>query len=160
MERLFKIYYFFISFLATQLLFSCSESENDIIPDVYTDFTIDLLDPEFVSLSVIGVSDTIDASTNNWGSRSAGFDGNGIIVYSGPDNYFAYDRTCPHDYSANGLSIKVKVDGGTGIAECPLCNTKYYLSTYGTPISGPGKFSLKNYNTSFDGDRYVRVWNE
>jgi nitrite reductase/ring-hydroxylating ferredoxin subunit len=137
---------------------SCARSDNDIIPDVYIDFTIDLLDPEFVTLSAIGISDTIDGSTNNWGSRSAGYDGNGIIIYSGPDEYYAYDRTCPYDFAVNGLSIKVDVD--PRIATCPNCGTKYSLSTYGSPVSGPGKYPLKNYSTSFDGERYVRVWNE
>lgn len=150
--------FFFFTIFTVSVLVGCSESDNDIIPDVYVDFTIDLLDPEFVNLSVIGVSDTVDASTNNWGYRSAGYDGNGIIVYSGPDNYLAYDRTCPHDYSSNGLSIKIKADAA--VAECPECGTIYSLSAYGTPVSGPGRYPLKNYKTSFDGERYIRVWNE
>jgi nitrite reductase/ring-hydroxylating ferredoxin subunit len=149
---------FFIFFISAFALSSCDKAVNDVIPDVYVDFTIDLMDPEFVNLSVIGISDTIDALTNNWGYRSAGYDGNGIIIYSGPDEYFAYDRTCPHDYEVNSLSIKVKID--FTVAECPECGTKYALSAYGTPISGPGKYPLKNYNTSFDEERYVRVWNE
>ena len=149
---------FFIFFISAFALSSCDKAVNDVIPDVYVDFTIDLMDPEFVNLSVIGISDTIDALTNNWGYRSAGYDGNGIIIYSGPDEYFAYDRTCPHDYEVNSLSIKVKID--FTVAECPVCGTKYALSAYGTPISGPGKYPLKNYNTSFDEERYVRVWNE
>ena len=47
---------------------SCNKEKNDVIPDVYVDFTLDLLDPEFVNLSVIGACDTVDAKTNNWGS--------------------------------------------------------------------------------------------
>jgi hypothetical protein len=99
--------FFFISVLTTLVLISCKKADNNIIPDVYVDFTIDLLDPEFVALSVIGVSDTIDATTNNWGNRSAGYDGNGIIIYSGPDEYSAYDRTCPYDLAINGLAISL-----------------------------------------------------
>jgi nitrite reductase/ring-hydroxylating ferredoxin subunit len=149
---------FFTAVVATFTLTSCNKALNDIIPDVYVDFTIDLQDPEFVNLSVIGISDTIDSSTNNWGYRSAGYDNNGIIIYSGPDDYFAYDRTCPYDYAVNNLSIKVKID--FTVAECPHCGTKYSLSAYGTPISGAGNYPLKNYKTTFDGDRYVRVWNQ
>ena len=84
---------------------------------LYVDFKIDLLDPEFVNLSAIGISDTIDASTNNWGYRSAGYDGNGIIIYSGPNEYFAFDRTCPYDYAINNLSVKVKID----YSVLPIC---------------------------------------
>lgn len=149
----------FIVIFSAVALISCGKANNDIIPYAPVDFTIDLLDPEFVNLSVIGISDTIDASTNNWGHRSAGYDDNGIIIYSGPDLYYAYDRTCPYDYDANSIGVKVKIDG-LGLAECPHCNTKYSLSLYGTPISGPGKYPLKNYKTSFDGERYIRVWDE
>ena len=137
---------------------SCGRENDDVIPDVYVDFTIDLLDPEFSSLLVIGVSDTVDASTNNWGSRAAGYDYNGIIIYSGPDDYYAYDRTCPHDFSVSGLSIQIKTDMAS-IAECPVCGTRFALSAYGTPVSGPGKYPLKNYTTSFDQSRYIEVWN-
>lgn len=157
--RFSKPAFFFIVFFSTVLLISCSKAKNDVIPYAPVDFTIDLLDPEFVNLSVIGISDTIDASTNNWGYRSAGYDGNGIIIYSGPDAYYAYDRTCPHDFEVNGLSISVMINQ-SAVAVCPQCGTQYALSVYGTPISGPGKYPLKNYKTSFDGERYIRVWDE
>ena len=140
------------------LLSGCSKDNTDVIPDVYVDFTIDLLDPEFVTLAVIGTSDTVDATTNNWGYKSAGYDGNGIIIYSGPDEYYAYDRTCPYDYADKGLSIKVRLDPATAV--CSQCSTRYSLSTYGTPVSGPGKYPLKNYKTSFEDDRFIRVWNQ
>ncbi len=152
-----KTVYLFVATFAL-LLYSCNKSENDVIPDVYVDFKIDLLDPEFVGLSVIDASDTIDSQTNNWGYKSAGYDNNGIIIYRGPEEYFAYDRTCPHDYAVNGLSIKIKIN--SGIAVCPECGTAYSLSTYGVPASGIGKYSLKNYKTSFDGIRYITVWNQ
>lgn len=150
---------FFIIFFSTVAFISCGKAKNDVIPYAPVDFTIDLLDPEFVNLSVIGISDTIDASTNNWGYRSAGYDGNGIIIYSGPDVYYAYDRTCPHDFAVNGLSVRVRIHQ-PAVAVCPQCGTQYALSVYGTPISGTGKYPLKNYKTSFDGERYIRVWDE
>jgi len=159
MMTFFKRVLFFILLIPVVAAVSCSRDENDVIPDVYVDFTIDLMDPEFVSLMAIDVSDTIDATTNNWGSRSAGYDGNGIIIYSGPEEYYAYDRTCPYDFAVNGLSIKIKTDL-SGIAFCPQCGTRYALSVYGTPVSGPGKYPLKNYSTSFEEERYVRVWNK
>ena len=153
-----KIRFFLIITTFTFLLASCHKNENDVIPDVYVNFTIDLLDPEFVSLSVIDACDTVDAQTNNWGSRSAGYDNNGIIIYRGPEDFYAYDRTCPHDFAVNGLSIKVKT--GFAVAVCPHCGTTYALSVFGIPASGIGKYSLKNYKTSFDGERFVRVWNQ
>jgi nitrite reductase/ring-hydroxylating ferredoxin subunit len=144
-------------FITAIFFSSCKKSRNDVIPDVYVDFTIDLLDPEFVSLSVIDASDTVDALTNNWGSRAAGFDNNGIIIYRGAEEFFAYDRTCPYDYAVNGLSVKVNID--FALATCPECGTTYSLGTFGVPTAGVGNYSLKSYKTSFDGVRYVRIWN-
>lgn len=134
---------------------SCNKDKNDVIPDVYVNFTLDIYDPEFVNLAAIG-SDTVDAQTNNWGSAAAGFGGNGIIIYNGGDTFYSFDRTCPHDYEVNGLSVKVKID--FTIATCPKCGTIYSLSAGGTPVSGVGRYPLKNYRTSFDG-RFLRVWN-
>jgi nitrite reductase/ring-hydroxylating ferredoxin subunit len=147
---------FFLISVALAVILSGCNKKNDVIPDVYIDFTLDLNDPEFVNLNALGGSDTIDARTNNWGLNAAGFNGNGIIIYRGPDEFYAYDRTCPHDYEVNSMSIKVKID--FTLAVCPKCGTTYGLAAYGTPASGIGRYPLKNYRTSFDG-RYVRVWN-
>jgi nitrite reductase/ring-hydroxylating ferredoxin subunit len=150
-----KLRFLLITIAFTFILSSCSKSKNDVIPDTYVNFTLDLNDPEFVSLNAIG-SDTVDARTNNWGSGAAGFAGNGIIIYRGADDFYAFDRTCPHDYAVNGLSVKVNID--FTLAICPKCGTTYALAAFGTPASGVGRYPLKNYRTSFDG-RYVRVWN-
>ena len=152
-----KIVIFLILLASTALLISCKKSKYDVIPDVYVDFTMDLNDPEFFVLNAIGNSVVITSSTNNWGIRAAGYDNNGIIVYkSFEDEFNAYDRTCPYDYVVNGISKKVNVD--FTVALCPRCSTTYALSAFGTPISGPGKYPLKNYKTSFTG-QYIRVWN-
>jgi nitrite reductase/ring-hydroxylating ferredoxin subunit len=151
-----KIIFFIITMALVITLSSCKKNKNDVIPDVYIDFTLDLNDPEFVNLNALGGADTIDARTNNWGISAAGYNSNGIIIYRGPDEFYAYDRTCPHDYAVNSLSIKVKID--FTLAVCPKCGTTYALAANGTPASGIGRYPLKNYKTSFDG-RFVRVWN-
>ena len=151
-----KIGYFLLTIALAFVLSSCIKNKNDVIPDVYVNFTLDLNDPQFVNLTAIG-SDTVNARTNNWGSSAAGFDGNGIIIYNGGDYFSAYDRTCPHDYAVNQLSVKVIID--FTIASCPKCGTTYSLSSSGTPASGIGRYPLKNYRTSFDG-RFVTVWNK
>jgi nitrite reductase/ring-hydroxylating ferredoxin subunit len=151
-----KIGIFLVIWASLIPLASCLKEKNNVIPDVYVNFTLDLTDPEFINLTSIG-SDTVNARTNNWGYGAAGFDGNGIIIYNGGDDFYAYDRTCPHDYALNGLSIKVKID--FTIATCPKCGTVYALSASGTPASGIGRYPLKNYKTSFDG-RFIKVWNK
>lgn len=153
-----KIRFFIISLLLIITVASCNK-KNDVIPDVYVDFTLDTYDPEFVDLNAIGGSDTISARTNNWGRGAAGYAGNGIIITRGVDEFFAYDRTCPHDYIVNELSIKVNIDVTNFMrAVCPACSTEYELLAYGTPATGIGQYPLKNYKTNFDG-RWVRVWN-
>jgi nitrite reductase/ring-hydroxylating ferredoxin subunit len=150
-----NIRFFVITLLLALTSASCNKN-NDVIPDVYIDFTLDLNDPEFIDLNSLGGTAVVDASTNNWGSKASGYDGNGIIIYSGLDEFYAYDRTCPHDYSVNGLSIQINVDFIK--ANCPRCSTIYELAAYGTPAAGVGRYPLKNYRTSFDG-RFIRVWN-
>jgi nitrite reductase/ring-hydroxylating ferredoxin subunit len=156
MSTVSKIRFFFISITLPLLLFSCKKNENDVIPDVYIDFTINLNDPEFVSLTSILGSVYVDASTNNWGRKAAGYDDNGIIVFAGAEEFYAYDRTCPHDYAVNGLSIKVNIDFTMAI--CPRCSTTYVLSSGGTPYSGIGRYPLKNYKTRYYSNT-VNVWN-
>jgi hypothetical protein len=118
------------------------------------DITYDIL---FRDLTSMGNSVIVNYLTNNWGYRSAGYDSSGIIVYrSFTDEFNAYDRTCPYDYVVNNKVVRVNVDFTMAI--CPVCSTYYYLSSYGSPASGPGRYPLKNYKTTFDG-QYVRVWN-
>jgi hypothetical protein len=154
-----KITLFFIAISVASSLTSCKKSKNDVIPDVYVDFTIDLTDPEFVILTSVGQTVTINQYTNNFGSRAGGYSGNGIIIHSGIDEFFAYDRTCPHDYAEDGSSVRIDIDQSSSLfAVCPVCKTKYGLPVNGTPAEGIGKYPLKNYKTSFDG-RWLRVWN-
>jgi nitrite reductase/ring-hydroxylating ferredoxin subunit len=151
-----KLRFFIIIIVLAIALSSCNKN-NDVIPDVTVEFSLNINDPEFAALTAIGNHVIVTSQTNNLGLTAAGFDYNGIIVFASDlDVFNAYDRTCPHDYAVNGLSIKVNVD--FTLAVCPQCSTYYALSAGGTPYSGPGKYPLKNYRTSFDG-RYIRVWN-
>ena len=148
---------FFILGLFIIYTTSCNKEKYDVIPDENIDFNIDVNDIEFSSLYAIGNFVYINSNTNNWGRNAGGYDGNGIIVFSSNlDEFSAYDRTCPHDFAVNGLSIKVNVD--FTIAVCPKCGTTYALSVGGTPASGIGQYPLKNYHNSFDG-RFIHVWN-
>jgi nitrite reductase/ring-hydroxylating ferredoxin subunit len=149
---------FFLIITIFAVAVACNK-KNDVIPDVTVDFMLDINDPEFVQLNAIGGSVTVDAGTNNWGIYAAGYNGNGIIISRGVDEFYAYDRTCPHDYAANEASVRINIDAsGFAKAVCPQCKTSYELISFGTPASGVGRYPLKNYKTSFDG-RWIRVWN-
>ncbi len=152
-----KIEQLFIHLIIITLLISCERNKNDVIPDVYVDFTLDILD--YPPLESITGSAIVDADDMHIAERkyAGGFDGNGIIIYrSSPEEFNAFDRTCPHDWEINNRSIKVNVDFTEAI--CPQCSTHYALSSFGTPTSGPGRYQLKNYKTRFEG-RYLTVWN-
>ncbi|MBE0674939.1 MAG: hypothetical protein IH591_09790 [Bacteroidales bacterium] len=143
-----------ILFISVQ---GCEKDKNDVIPDVYVDFYIDLGDPEFASLIAPGNYALVNALTNNLGQPAAGFSGNGIIIYHAePGVFLAFDRTCPHDYVTDGSAIKLNVDGIYAV--CPVCGTNYALPSYGTPSSGPGRYPLKNYRTSYN-PPLLHVWN-
>lgn len=153
-----KIGFFLITLTLSIVLISCNK-KNDVIPDVTIDFYLKLNDPQFTDLSAFGGIALINASTNNLGLLAAGYDGNGIIIFAGVDEYLAYDRTCPHDYAVNGLSVRVNIDPTNSLnAICPKCGTNYALPVGGTPSKGIGRYPLKNYRTNFDGLN-LRVWN-
>ena len=148
-----KIRLFLILLYLAAFVCSCNR-KNDVIPDTYVSFEIDLYDPEFVELLSIGGSVYVDASTNNFGSRAAGFAGNGIIITQGPANeFYAYDRTCPHDYSENGQAIRVNLDQTYfTMANCPECGSFFELMAAGTPVdSAISRYPLKNYRTILNG---------
>ncbi|MBG0858149.1 MAG: hypothetical protein IQL11_01505 [Bacteroidales bacterium] len=162
MTKTSKIKYFFISLALAASVYACERNKNDVIPDRDVNFTMDIIgDIQFNNLTSIGNHVIVTAQTNNWGYYAAGFNNNGIIVYRANfdgmiPEFYACDRTCPYDYAINDLSVKVNVVAFQAI--CPRCSTYYELSGGGYPSSGPGKYYLKNYKTSFDG-RYLRVWN-
>jgi nitrite reductase/ring-hydroxylating ferredoxin subunit len=153
-----KIRYFLILLLYV-IPFTACNKHNDVIPDVPVRFSLFINDPQFTDLQVFGGVVLVDSRTNNIGQLADGFRGNGIIVFAGVDEFYAYDRTCPHDYSFNELIEKVVIDPSNSLmAICPRCSTYYALSAGGTPVKGPGRYPLKNYRTGFDGI-YVTVWN-
>jgi nitrite reductase/ring-hydroxylating ferredoxin subunit len=152
-----KIRYFLILTLQLLALISCSREENDVIPDVYVNFTIDLLD--FPALSVSTSADTVDRydmRVQSGRSTASGYSDSGIILYRHEFGFYAMDMTCPHDYEVNKKIVRVRLDGI--FATCPVCETVYQLPANGTPSSGPGRYYLKNYKTNFDG-RFLLVWN-
>ncbi|HLN20438.1 MAG TPA: hypothetical protein VK213_05070 [Bacteroidales bacterium] len=154
-----KIKFFLITILLASVSFSCNK-KNDIIPDVVVDFYIDINDARFsTQLNSIGGSVAIDAGSLNE-PYAAGFNASGIIITRGVDEYYAYDRTCPHEYSLDKSVVRINIDQ-TGFAKaiCPVCKTPFELLSFGTPTpGGVSRYPLKNYRTSFDG-RFIRVWN-
>jgi nitrite reductase/ring-hydroxylating ferredoxin subunit len=149
---------FLLISLFTLPIISCDRDKNDVIPDITVDFTITASDPEFYDLFYApGTSVLISSAHRYLGQGTAGYDGNGIIIYNASEGlFYAYDRTCPHCFVTDDVSVAVDVDGI--FISCPRCSTDYAIGSSGLPLNGPGQYYLKNYRTSFTGYS-VRVWN-
>ena len=149
--------------ILTITLISCNKEKYDPIPDTAVNFPMDLInDTKFNGLQFKGNSVVVTSATNNYGSRAAGFNHNGILVYrSLNDEFMAFDRTCPHCYATDKYSyIIITEDNSSITAKCPHCETEYFLEHNGMPISGPGKYYLKNYKTALSNDgRILTVYN-
>ena len=152
-----KIRFFLFQLVLIAFLTSCQKEKNDVIPDdYYVNFTIDLRD--FPALSSLAGADTVDAADLRVNDRryAGGYKGSGIIIFNSDYGFLAFDRTCPHCFVNNNKVISVKVDGL--FANCPFCKTSYALPNNGMPYSGPGRYYLKNYKTSYTSP-FVTVWN-
>ena len=151
-----KIIIFILMILPVLVPSSCKTKENERIPYVFVDFTINLSDPMFNDLTVAGNAVVITSSYA--GSASAGYGGHGIIVYRASESeFFAFDRTCPFE-EALDQAVVLKNTGDI-TPECPECHSKYVLPNYGYPTSdSPSRYPLKLYRTSFDG-QMVHVYN-
>jgi len=109
------------------------------VPNVAVNFSIDVNDPKYPTLSTVG----------GWAYVTGGYDG--IIVYcNGNGSYLAFDRGCPYDCESNTKAI-VTVQSNNIFAVCPVCGTQYSLTSGTVSNKGPGGIALKQYRTSFDG---------
>ena len=150
-----KIRFFLVFLLLPIFLNSCNKDKNDVIPYTYVSFTLNLDDPEFVNLNSTFGSVIVNSSTNNW-KYSGGFNNNGIIIFNGGGQFYAYDRTCPYDYAINNINNARVNIVDLIYAECPICKTRYVLANFGNPTSDTiGRYPLKNYRTTIYGNSVI-----
>jgi nitrite reductase/ring-hydroxylating ferredoxin subunit len=130
---------FFFCFI---LLFSQSnckknESQQTDIPVVPVNISLNPNSTEYIHLNPV----------NGWETITGGY--RGIIVYRKSVNEFvAFERACPYDWSISTSRLVVDASGIT--AACPNCKSKFILLD-GTPYEGPSRYPLKQYQTSYDG---------
>lgn len=136
--------FFSVLVLFAVLSFSGCKEQQEYIPYVPVDFSVDL--NRFNSLTSTGYSMLYP------------YDGyGGVIIYceyydiTTPANsiYHAFDATCTFEVS-DSCSI---VNEGNGInAVCPCCGSTYTLFD-GFPINGDAQYPLKEYNISILGNK-------
>lgn len=124
---------------------SCKEeTNNNQIPNVYVNFYFSLSDPEFASLNSIGNSVYVTGGVK------------GIIIHRVTfDEFTAFDRVS--SYKPENFCV-VKVDSVPYYAYDPCSMSKFSLID-GAPVRGPAISPLKKYNTQFDGNMSVHVFN-
>lgn len=131
-------------------LSGCQRQYPVNIPYVTFDFTINILDPQFVNLQAVGGTAIIDG-----GSR-------GIVIYRvSIDQFNAYERHCTYD-SENACG-KVSFDGSGIILvddDCSGagCGSKFNVID-GSVTNGPAQYPLIQYSTQFDGMALLRIYN-
>ena len=78
----------------------------------------------------------------------------GILVYRSINDFYAYDRLCT---LKSDSCLPVVMDKSNLFAIDTKCKSKYLILD-GSPNSGPSKYPLIKYQTTFDG-QFVHVFN-
>jgi nitrite reductase/ring-hydroxylating ferredoxin subunit len=144
MKNLLRISIVFNIFVILFLLPSSCDENQQVVPNVYVDFTVMLSDPEYNSLLIPGNSLNVTGGVN------------GIIIYRiSQDEFAAYDRTCTHDVTEN---CRVFVDETLVFAVDTACCGSKFLLLDGSAYEGTAVYPLKAYRTYFDGT-FLRVYN-
>lgn len=152
MKSVSRLYWLQLVLLAGIPLLSwqgCGYSRPANIPFVPVDITINIYDPQFVSLQGVGGYTMIPG-----GSR-------GIILYRASiDQFHAYERHCTYD-PGNGCGIVGPDPSGIILedTDCSIdqCGSKFNVID-GSVIQGPATFALLQYPTAFDGV-LLRIYN-
>ncbi|MGV6860488.1 MAG: hypothetical protein ACWA41_01885 [Putridiphycobacter sp.] len=127
------------------LLTSCKEKEPFPIPNLPVNILLNLDLPSYQPLTVPGGWVYV-----NGGSR-------GIVVYRNFDEFIALDRHST--YNSEDECAIVNVDSINYFQLHDSCSTSIYSILDGTVINGPAKWGLKRYNTSWDGQYAVHIYN-
>ncbi len=134
--------YLLSAFFLFVMLASCNEKEGDYIPYVYVNFQINVESTQYLELNPIG----------GWIYLNGGYKGILIYRYS-VDEFRAYERACPE-----GPLSDCRIEVESSPIAIDSCSMTRYLMIDGSPIEGPGKMSLKQYNTSYT-EPYLSVYN-
>lgn len=121
------------------LAYSCKDdTQNNNIPLVEVNFTLAVNDPAYLDLQ----------NNGGWVYVSGG--SRGIILYrASNETILAFDRHCTFDPSNTCALVSVDANNITASDDC--CGSSFIL-TDGSVTKPPAVQSLKQYNTSFDGN--------
>lgn len=138
---------FILSFISILLISSkCHKNQNDIIPNIPFDITIDLNLPSYNELTGVGGWAYV-----NGGSR-------GIIVYRRAiDEFIAFDRHSPAD-PAGTCFLPLFPDATNFLVLKDTCNNATFSLYDGSPMTN-SEYGLRQYATQFNGNNLLRIYN-
>lgn len=121
-------------FLLILLPVSCDKENENPVPFVSINFSINIESTQFLELNTFP----------SYAYFSGGF--RGIIIYRDSyDSFYAFDRACPyHPYEQDAL-VRVL---NTPLAIDTLCGSNFLLLD-GSVITGPSRHPLRQYRTFF-----------
>jgi nitrite reductase/ring-hydroxylating ferredoxin subunit len=128
------------------LLLNSCKRDDDRIPDVLVDISVNINNPGYFQLQAIGGWMYFDG-----GSR-------GILVYRrSHDEFMAYDRHCP--WEPGNPCGRVAVDSSSNIIARDACCGSAFVITDGSVSQGPATRPLKQYLVYYDGMSMLRIYN-
>lgn len=129
----------------TGLFFTSCKDEVHPIPNVPVNLTINLDLPSYQALNGPG-----GYAFANGGSR-------GLFIYRNFDEFIALDRHSTFNHEDPCSTVILDPDNELQLID--TCSGATYSVSTGVVIAGPAKWGLKRYNTSWDGQYSVYVFN-
>jgi len=124
--------------------YSCRSDKENPVPYAHVDISINVNSTQYIGLNSVG----------GWVYLTGGY--RGIIVYrNAPEEFVAFERTCPYDSDISTARVQVENSGMTAIDS--TCGSKFILID-GSVYAPPATVGLKQYRTSFDGN-ILRIFN-
>ena len=134
----------FILFILVISIFTNCKKNNDTVPNVAVNFTIDVTSPLYIKLNTVG----------GWAYVTGGV--NGIVIRRNDiDQFMAFDRTSPYNVNQNNRIYVILPDALFAIDS--VSGSRFSLLD-GLPSQGPAKAPLKSYNADFYGSS-LHVYN-
>ncbi len=137
---------FILILLVGTLLSGCKANNNNPVPNIPFDFSINITLPSY--------SDLVNVS--GWAYVAGG--SRGIIVYRrGIDDFVAFDRHSPADENGDCPGALFP-DNNNFLQLNDTCYSAAFSLYDGSPISG-SDYGLRQYQTAWDGNEMLRIFN-
>jgi len=139
-----KLILILLVIVSVAFIYGCKKS-TDQIPVTPVDFYIYLTQPEFQTLNTVG----------NFVYVTGGV--KGVIVYhKTPEEFAAFERSCPYDPNVSGAIVDVD-SSGLGMVDYH-CGSRFNILD-GSIVTGPTAYPLRQYYCEYDGVSALHIHN-